>query len=210
MTLTYIMAATLFGGLVSVLLAAALSAPLLGLIVRHLVSLSTGVLLGTALLHVLPEAFESGRAPQGLFLTLLGGLMFFFLLEKVELYRHNHHHEYQHQHQRQHHYHGGQGHEHRNRNQRRRHVDFFPSARGPRRQARRRPRHPARPRLAADAGRRRPRALAAAWLGLAQEPADNQATLNFVGADIESVVRAIGHYTGNTFVIDPRVKASDL
>jgi len=99
MTLTYIMAATLIGGLVSVLLAAALSAPLLGLIVRHLVSLSTGVLLGTALLHVLPEAFESNVSPQSLFLTLLGGLMFFFLLEKAELYRHGHHHEHDdHQH----------------------------------------------------------------------------------------------------------------
>ncbi len=94
MTLTYIMAATLFGGLTSVLLAAALSAPLLGLIVRHLVSLSTGVLLGTALLHVLPEAFESAKPPQALFLTLLGGLLFFFLLEKAELYRHGHHHEH--------------------------------------------------------------------------------------------------------------------
>jgi zinc and cadmium transporter len=93
MTLTYILVATFVGGLVSVLLAAALSAPLLGLIVRHLVSLSTGVLLGTALLHVLPEAFESGKPPQGLFLTLLGGLLFFFLLEKAELYRHGHHHE---------------------------------------------------------------------------------------------------------------------
>ena len=94
MTLTYIVAATFVGGLISVLLAAALSAPLLGLIVRHLVSLSTGVLLGTALLHVLPEAFESGKDPQGLFLTLLGGLLFFFMLEKAELYRHGHHHEH--------------------------------------------------------------------------------------------------------------------
>ncbi|MFT3858798.1 MAG: ZIP family metal transporter [Aquabacterium sp.] len=94
MTLTYIVAATFAGGVVSVLLAAALSAPLLGLIVRHLVSLSTGVLLGTALLHVLPEAFESSKPPQGLFLTLLGGLLFFFLLEKAELYRHGHHHEH--------------------------------------------------------------------------------------------------------------------
>lgn len=94
MTLTYIVATTFFGGLVSVLLAAALSAPLLSLIVRHLVSLSTGVLLGTALLHVLPEAFESHVEPHALFLTLLGGLMFFFLLEKAELYRHGHHHEH--------------------------------------------------------------------------------------------------------------------
>jgi general secretion pathway protein D len=42
----------------------------------------------------------------------------------------------------------------------------------------------------------------------AQDPASNQANLNFVGADIEAVVRAIGHYTGNTFVIDPRVKGT--
>ncbi len=43
---------------------------------------------------------------------------------------------------------------------------------------------------------------------IAQDPAENRATLNFVGADIESVVRAIGHFTGNTFVIDPRVKGT--
>ena len=40
----------------------------------------------------------------------------------------------------------------------------------------------------------------------AQEPSQNAAAMNFVGADIESVVKAIGHYTGNTFIIDPRVK----
>jgi general secretion pathway protein D len=43
---------------------------------------------------------------------------------------------------------------------------------------------------------------------LAQEPAANQATLNFVGADIESVIKAVGHYTGTTFIIDPRVKGT--
>ncbi len=102
MTLAYIVLATFLGGVVSVVLAAALSAPLLTLIVRHLVSLSTGVLLGTALLHVLPEAFESSASPDGLFLALLGGLMFFFLLEKAELYRHGHHHE----HDDHHHHHG--------------------------------------------------------------------------------------------------------
>jgi len=70
--------------------------------VHHLVSLSTGVLLGTALLHVLPEAFESSASPHSLFLTLLAGLLFFFLLEKAELYRHGHHHENDHHH----HHHG--------------------------------------------------------------------------------------------------------
>ncbi|MEN3291344.1 MAG: ral secretion pathway protein [Burkholderiales bacterium] len=42
----------------------------------------------------------------------------------------------------------------------------------------------------------------------AQDPSSNQATLNFVGADIESVIKAIGHYTGNTVIIDPRVKGT--
>jgi zinc and cadmium transporter len=93
MTLFYIVLATFIGGLLSVLIAASLTVALLGRIVKHLVSLSTGVLLGTALLHVLPEAFETGASPHALFMTLLGGLMFFFLLEKAELYRHNHHHE---------------------------------------------------------------------------------------------------------------------
>jgi zinc and cadmium transporter len=93
MTLAYILIATLAGGLLSVLIAAALTRSVLARVVRHLVSLSTGILLGTALLDILPEAFESKASPHHLFLTLLCGLLFFFLLEKAELYRHGHHHE---------------------------------------------------------------------------------------------------------------------
>ncbi|MBD8532389.1 MULTISPECIES: type II secretion system secretin GspD [unclassified Massilia] len=40
---------------------------------------------------------------------------------------------------------------------------------------------------------------------LAQE---NSAALSFVNADIESVIKAVGHYTGMTFIIDPRVKGT--
>jgi zinc and cadmium transporter len=93
MTLASIVLATLLGGLLSVLIAASLTVAVLGRIVRHLVSLSAGVLLATALLNVLPEAFESSAEPRDLFVTLLGGLLFFFILEKAELYRHTHHHE---------------------------------------------------------------------------------------------------------------------
>ena len=93
MTLLYILAGTLAGGVLSVLVAASLTLAMLGRLVHHLVSLSVGVLLGTALLHVLPEAFSSSVDPHRLFATLLGGLMFFFLLEKAELFRHGHHHE---------------------------------------------------------------------------------------------------------------------
>ena len=91
--LAYIVIATLAGGLLSVLIAAALTVHVLGRVVKSLVSLSVGVLLGTALLLILPEAFEGSAAPQPLFATLLLGLLFFFLLEKAELYRHGHHHE---------------------------------------------------------------------------------------------------------------------
>ncbi|ARN21903.1 ZIP family metal transporter [Piscinibacter gummiphilus] len=102
MTLLYILVATFAGGLLSVVIAASLTVGVLSKVVHHLVSLSTGVLLGTALLHVLPEAFESSASPHSLFLTLLAGLLFFFLLEKAELYRHGHHHENDHHH----HHHG--------------------------------------------------------------------------------------------------------
>jgi general secretion pathway protein D len=34
------------------------------------------------------------------------------------------------------------------------------------------------------------------------------AALNFVNADMESVIKAVGHYTGMTFIIDPRVKGN--
>ncbi len=84
MTLFCIVLATMAGGLLAVPIAAMLTVSLLGKVVKSLVSLSAGVLLGTALLHVLPEAFESKAAPQGLFTALL---------EHAELYRHVHHHE---------------------------------------------------------------------------------------------------------------------
>ena len=47
-------------------------------------------------------------------------------------------------------------------------------------------------------------AMPPAWAA----PEDNEAALNFVGADIESVIKAVGHYTGMTFIIDPRVKGT--
>ena len=51
-------------------------------------------------------------------------------------------------------------------------------------------------------------AVATAPMAHAQDPAAGQASLNFVGADIESVIKAIGHYTGTTFIIDPRIKGT--
>ena len=61
--------------------------------VERMVSLSVGIMLATALLHSLPEAFDSGADVRSLFVTLLAGLFAFFLLEKFAILRHSHHHE---------------------------------------------------------------------------------------------------------------------
>ena len=45
-------------------------------------------------------------------------------------------------------------------------------------------------------------------LAHAQDGSGNGAALNFVNADMESVIKAVGHYTGTTFIIDPRVKGT--
>ncbi|MHA4869613.1 ZIP family metal transporter [Duganella sp. PWIR1] len=75
---------------------------LLSKLVERMVSLSVGIMLSTSLLHALPEAFESSASARSLFATLLGGLLAFFLLEKLAILRHSHHHE----HDGHHHHHG--------------------------------------------------------------------------------------------------------
>jgi zinc and cadmium transporter len=101
MTLLAIVLATLAAGIGSVWLAAALvrigwsrdaAAPSRGLNEQHLLSLAAGALLATAFMHLLPEALESGRDAQRLFATLLVGVVFFFLLDKAELWHHGHEH----------------------------------------------------------------------------------------------------------------------
>ena len=44
--------------------------------------------------------------------------------------------------------------------------------------------------------------------GASKKAAPNTGTLNFVDADIESVIAAVGDYTNTTFIIDPRVKGT--
>jgi len=92
MTLIAILIGTLAAGIGSVWLAAALSFGVLARYTQHMLSLAAGALLGTAFLHLLPEAFESDVEPHALFLTLLIGVVFFFLLDKAELWHHGHEH----------------------------------------------------------------------------------------------------------------------
>ena len=107
MTLIAILLGILAAGIGSVWLAAWLSFGIVSRYTQHMLSLAAGALLATAFLHLLPEAFESGVEPHNLFATLLVGLLFFFLLDKAELWHHGHehHHEDHHEHHHEHHQH---------------------------------------------------------------------------------------------------------
>jgi zinc and cadmium transporter len=97
MNLLAIIAATLVAGIGSVWVAALLLRVGVrtgagGVNPQHLLSLAAGALLATAFMHLLPEAFESHIEPGVLFGVLLFGLVFFFLLDKAELWHHGHEH----------------------------------------------------------------------------------------------------------------------
>ena len=94
MILVAILIGTLVAGIGSVWLAAALSFGMLARYTQHMLSLAAGALLATAFMHLLPEAFESQAGAKDLFMTLLIGLVFFFLLDKAELWHHGHEHHF--------------------------------------------------------------------------------------------------------------------
>ena len=100
MTLISILLGTLVAGMGSVWLAALLAYALLSRFTQHLLSLAAGALLATAFTRLLPEAFElsisAGVSAQALFGALLVGLVFFFLLDKAELWHHGHEHGHDH------------------------------------------------------------------------------------------------------------------
>ena len=100
MTLISILVGTLVAGMGSVWLAALLAYALLSRFTQHLLSLAAGALLATAFTRLLPEAFElsveAGVSAHALFFALLVGLVFFFLLDKAELWHHGHEHVHDH------------------------------------------------------------------------------------------------------------------
>lgn len=102
MTLIAILLGTVAAGVGSVWLAAVLSFAMLARYTQHMLSLAAGALMATAFMHLLPEAFESEAGAHELFALLLAGLVFFFLLDKAELWHHGH----------EHHQGGGHGHGH--------------------------------------------------------------------------------------------------
>ena len=55
--------------------------------ISRLVSFAVGALLGAVFLELLPHALETGGAER-VMITVLAGLLAFFLLEKLVLWRH--------------------------------------------------------------------------------------------------------------------------
>ncbi len=92
MNLIAILVGTLIAGVGSVWIAATLSFGVLARYTQHMLSLAAGALLSTAFIRLLPEGFESGVEVHVLSATLLAGLLFFFLLDKAELWHHGHEH----------------------------------------------------------------------------------------------------------------------
>lgn len=87
--LTGIVLAIFAGGVLSVAAAALLSLTLLSRVASRMTSFSVGVLLAAALINLLPEALETLK-PDVVGGTLLAGLLAFFVLEKLALWRHDH------------------------------------------------------------------------------------------------------------------------
>ena len=125
MTLLAILLGTVIAGVGSVWVAAFLSFSVLSRYTQHMLSLAAGALLATAFMHLMPEAFESQASAHDLFAVFLVGLVFFFLLDKAELWHHGHEHHqpladhthkeghaHDHAHAHDHHSHHGHSHSH--------------------------------------------------------------------------------------------------
>lgn len=88
--LTWIIVASLLGGALSVAAAAAFAFTARVAWVPHLISYAIGALLGAAFLEVLPNAVIASGDASGTGKVILFGLLGFFLLEKLVIWRHCH------------------------------------------------------------------------------------------------------------------------
>ena len=90
MTLMWVLAATVAGGVLSVIAAAAIALNARESWVPVLISYAVGTLLGAVFLELLPQAFEMANSLEGMAATILVGILLFFVLEKLVLWRHCH------------------------------------------------------------------------------------------------------------------------
>jgi zinc and cadmium transporter len=88
--LAWIIAVTLAGGVLSVIAAASLALRAGPAQLPMLISYAIGALLGAAFLEILPHAIELSASVKSVTATVLIGLLLFFVLEKLVLWRHSH------------------------------------------------------------------------------------------------------------------------
>jgi zinc and cadmium transporter len=89
-TFTWILAATIAGGIISVFAAWLIAARASAAQVPILISYAVGALLGAVFIELLPHAFNSSDDLKVTAATILGGVLLFFILEKLVLWRHCH------------------------------------------------------------------------------------------------------------------------
>jgi len=78
------------GGVLSVLAAATFALRVSAARVPMLISFAVGALLGAVFLEILPHALRQTNSIESLAATILGGILLFFVLEKLVLWRHCH------------------------------------------------------------------------------------------------------------------------
>src|ERR1700689_2004492 len=89
-TLPWIAVASLSGAALSVSCAAMFALTAHARWVPVLVSYAVGALVGAAFLEMLPHAFSLGKSPELVAGSILAGILLFFILEKLVLWRHCH------------------------------------------------------------------------------------------------------------------------
>lgn len=89
--LAWIVVASIFGGALSVTGAAIFALNARTHLIGSLVSYAIGALLGAVFLDILPEAIRLSPNSTTVSATVLGGILLFFILEKLVLWRHCHH-----------------------------------------------------------------------------------------------------------------------
>jgi zinc and cadmium transporter len=89
--LAYILIACLLGTVLSLAIAAIVAFRIQARWIPTLVSFAVGALLGASFLDVIPHLFEVTKTPGRTAAFILFGILAFFVLEKLLLWRHHHH-----------------------------------------------------------------------------------------------------------------------
>ncbi len=89
-TLAWIISASLLGGILSVFSAAFFALNARTAWIPMLISYAIGALLGAVFLEILPHAFNVASSAENMAATILLGILLFFVLEKLVLWRHCH------------------------------------------------------------------------------------------------------------------------